>query len=447
MPAFNFTNDQLIKLKNLIKGHILTDINSLIAYSTDASIYFEQPAAVLIPQDNEDIAQIVKFAGENAIPLIPRAGGTSLAGQVVGNGVVVDVSKNLTQIIELNTDEKWVRVQPGVILDELNRYLAPHKLFFGPETSTANRCTLGGMVGNNACGLHAVVYGTTRDHLLEVTGYLSDGSLVTFKDLTNEQFTEKCLGDTLENHIYKYISEVLTNFDNQKTIRENYPHPGLVRRNHGYALDVLLNTDLFTGNGIPFNLSKLIAGSEGTLIFITELKLHLVPTPPAAKVLVCVHFNSLHDALLANIIALNHPVTAVELMDDIILEASKGNIEQLKNRFFVEGSPKALLMIELTNNDVQVLDQQVDNLIDDLKQKQLGYSFPVLKGVDIGKAWELRKAGLGLMTNIPGDVQSVTVIEDTAVYPEQLPDYIAEFTQIMDGYGERCVYHAHAGTG
>jgi FAD/FMN-containing dehydrogenase len=290
MEKLIISNQQVEELKSLIRGEVLTDQLSIIAYSTDASVYSEEPAAVVIPTDVEDIKKIVGFASKYKIPLIPRAGGTSLAGQVVGSGVVVDVSKNLTQIIELNTDEKWVRVQTGVIPDELNRYLKPHGLFFGPETSTANRCTLGGMVGNNACGLHAVVYGTTRDHLLEVKGVLSDGSDIHLKPLTNDEYYQKQNGHDIESKIYQYIHHILSDREKQKIIRANYPHPGLVRRNHGYALDVLLDSGPFSGNGKPFNLSKLIAGSEGTLVFITELKLNLVEIPPSNKALVCAHF-------------------------------------------------------------------------------------------------------------------------------------------------------------
>jgi FAD/FMN-containing dehydrogenase/Fe-S oxidoreductase len=435
------------ELSKLIEGEILWDEASRIRYATDASVYFEKPEAIIIPKNPKDVETIVGYAAKHRMPLIPRAAGTSLAGQVVGNGWVVDISKHLNQILELNVNERWVKVQPGVILDELNRFLQPHGLFFGPETSTANRCTLGGMVGNNACGLHAVVYGTTRDHLLEVTGFLSDGSEVTFKPVSETEFEQKCQQTDLEGKIYHQLKTFLENKENQTAIQENYPDRGIVRRNNGYALDQLLYTQPFIKNHVAFNISKLIAGSEGTLLFMSEIKLQLVPLPPKEKALVAAHFHSIIDALKANIIALKHGVTAVELMDDIILNASKDNFEQLRNRFFVQGNPKALLLIEFAKEDVSELALPIQTMIAELQQNQLGYHFPVLKGVDIKKAWELRKAGLGIMSNIPGDTKSVTVIEDTAVHPDVLPDYIEEFTQIMDDYDEKCVYHAHAGTG
>lgn len=438
---------QINSLRSLIKGEVLNDKASLISYATDASVYYEEPIAIVIPECISDIEKALKFANEHKLSIIPRAAGTSLAGQVVGYGLVIDISKHFSNIIEVNNEEKWVSVEPGVILDELNRHLASYGLFFGPEASTANRCMIGGMVGNNACGLHAVVYGTTRDHLLEVSGYLSDGSFVTFKPLQKNELNKKCELPTLEGAIYRNIKATLDNKRNRTEIVSSYPDKRLIRRNNGYALDQLLNTDPFTGNGVPLNVAKLIAGSEGTLLFITEVKLNLVELPPVEKALVCAHFKTINNALKANIIALKHKVRAVELMDDIVLNASKNNIEQAKNRFFVEGNPKALLMIELAFNNKQQLNLAVDNLIADLKESELGYHFPVLHAQDMNKAWNLRKAGLGIMANIPGDTRSITVIEDTAVHTDVLPDYIAEFSKIMKSYGEECVYHAHAGTG
>ncbi|MBI9069114.1 MAG: FAD-binding protein [Salinivirgaceae bacterium] len=441
------TKNHIQYLQNKLKGDVLDDNLSKIMYATDASVYYEKPSAVIIPKDIEDIKIIVDFAAHNKLPLIPRAAGTSLAGQVVGNGIVVDISKHFSEIIELNISEKWVKVQPGVILDELNRYLAPEKLFFGPETSTANRCMMGGMVGNNACGLHAVIYGTTRDHILEASGYLSDGSFVTFKALTTQEFEQKCELKSLEGGIYRKFKEILSDKENQQEILDNYPEEKLIRRNNGYALDLLLKTDPFIHNGEKINVAKLIAGSEGTLLFISELKLNLVVAPPKEKGLVCAHFSSINNALKANIIALKHDVTAVELLDNIVLESSKGNIDQLKNRFFVQGNPKAILLIEIAKETREEIEEIAAKMIADLELSKLAYHFPIIFGEDTKKAWNLRKAGLGIMANIPGDKKSITVIEDTAVHPDVLPEYIEEFTKIMESYGEDCVYHAHVGTG
>ncbi|MGE4289215.1 MAG: FAD-binding and (Fe-S)-binding domain-containing protein [Salinivirgaceae bacterium] len=434
-------------LSGLLEGELLTDEASKIRYATDASVYFEKPTAVVVPKNEHDIEKLVSYAAKHKIPLIPRAAGTSLAGQVVGNGVIVDISKHLTRVLDFNPNEKTITVEPGVILDELNRFLEPHGLFFGPETSTANRCNIGGMVGNNACGLHAVVYGTTRDHIIEASGFLSDGSKVTFKPLSKTEFYEKCKLQNLEGKIYRQLNQMLSDEENQKAIIENFPDQRITRRNHGYAIDQLLFTNLFEKNDKPFNIAKLIAGSEGTLLFMTQIKLGLVDLPPKEKGLVAAHFSSVNDALKANIIALKHGVTAVELMDDIILNASKDNLEQQKNRFFVQGNPKALLLIEFAKHKHDEIEKAARPMIEEMKLNKLGYHYPILFGADIKKAWNLRKAGLGIMANIPGDTKSVTVIEDTAVHPDVLPEYIEEFSKIMDGYGEECVYHAHAGTG
>jgi FAD/FMN-containing dehydrogenase len=249
-------------------------------YATDASAYQEKPLAVAIPKSVEDLKKLILFAKTNHTSLIPRTAGTSLAGQVVGNGIVVDVSKYFTKIIEVNEEEHWVRVQPGVIRDELNIFLNPYGLYFGPETSTANRAMIGGMVGNNSCGSNSIVYRSTREHLLEVKALLSDGSEAVFKTVGLEEFHEKCEGNNLEAAIYKNIRSLLSNYDNQQEIRNEFPKKTVERRNTGYALDILLDSAPFVAGKEDFNFCKLIAGSEGTLAFITEIKLNVVPLPP-----------------------------------------------------------------------------------------------------------------------------------------------------------------------
>jgi FAD/FMN-containing dehydrogenase len=203
---------------------------------------------------------------------------------VVGNGIIVDVSKYFTNILELNKDERWVRVQPGVIRDELNMFLKPHGLFFGPETSTANRAMMGGMVGNNSCGSNSIVYRSTREHLLAVKAILSDGTETEFTSLGPDDFHAKCDGGTLEAKIYNTVRRLLSNYDNQVEIRKEFPKKTVERRNTGYAIDVLLETAPFTAGGPDFNFCKLIAGSEGTLAFITEIKLNVVPLPTKKQV-------------------------------------------------------------------------------------------------------------------------------------------------------------------
>lgn len=446
MNVQKIQNDLLL-LKDTFKGDIYTDESFRILYSTDASVYKEKPVAVVRPKDDTDIIRIIKFAQENHTSIIPRTAGTSLAGQVVGGGIIVDVSKYFTSIIELNKAEHWIRVQPGVVIDELNKYIEQYDLFFGPETSTSNRCMIGGMVGNNSCGSHSLIYGSTRDHTLEIKAILCDGSEVVFKSVSNDEFEKKCIGSKLENKIYANIKAILNDPLNQKEIRENYPDKKLKRRNNGYALDLLLETAPFIMNGEQFNMCRLIAGSEGTLAFITEIKLNLVPLPPKVTGVMCVHFATLREALFGNLVALEHKPGAIELMDDIIINCTKSNIEQSKNRFFIKGNPKAVLMIEFARNSKEEIEEICQALEEDLKTSKLGYYFPVIYGPDVKKVWNLRKAGLGLLANVLGDRKPVTVIEDTAVNPELLPEYIEDFEKILDSHKLKCVYYAHIATG
>ncbi len=434
-------------LRRQLSGDLLTDNATRLQYATDASAYREMPLAVARPKNKEDIKKLILFANEHKIPLIPRGAGTSLAGQVVGNGLVVDISRYMNQVLEINAHEKWVRVEPGVVLDELNKMLAPTGLFFGPETSTSNRCVIAGMVGNNSCGAHSLLYGSTRDHTLELEVLLSDGSEAVFKPVSDAEFLHLQQGDLLENKIYRNIAKILSSPANQANIRREFPDPNIKRRNTGYALDLLLDTEPFAKNENPFNFCKLLAGSEGTLAFTTSIKLNLVPLPPKVKGLICVHFASLRDAFHANLIALKHYPGAVELMDDVILQQTKDNIEQRKNRFFLQGDPAAILIIEFARDTQEEILEIAKNLEFDMRQAGFGYHFLTVFGADIPKVWDLRKAGLGLMSNLPGDAKPVSLVEDTAVNPEVLPDYLAEFQQMMEKHGLSAVYHAHIATG
>jgi FAD/FMN-containing dehydrogenase/Fe-S oxidoreductase len=439
--------NKLQELSFLLEGDLLTDKKNRILYSTDASAYRELPLAVARPKDKSDLKKLIEFASKHKTSLIPRTAGTSLAGQVVGNGIVVDISKYFTEILELNVEERWVRVQPGVILDELNMYLKPHGLFFGPETSTANRCMIGGMVGNNACGSHSIVYGTTRDHTLATNVILSDGKEVVFESINKKEFEEKLKGDQLENKIYQNINTVLSNVENQKEIRNEFPDKSIYRRNTGYAIDLLLETQPFTNTNNHFNFSKLICGSEGTLGFITEIKLNLVDVPPQNIAVVAAHFKTKEEAFKANLVALKYNPGAVEMMDDTILNLTKGNRNQLKNREFVDGNPGAILIIEFARHSKKEINELCNKLIDDFKKSGYGYHFPVIHGDDTKKVWSLRKAGLGVLSNMEGDAKPVSIIEDTAVNVEVLPDYMDDFKKILDKHKLECVYHAHIGSG
>ncbi|HNU16094.1 MAG TPA: FAD-binding oxidoreductase, partial [Chitinophagaceae bacterium] len=321
--------EQLAQLDKSFEGLLFFDDTpihqaQLMAYSTDASVYQEKPLAVAIPANTSDIIKLIQFATQNKTTLIPRAAGTSLAGQVVGNGVVVDISKYFTRVLEVNKEEKWVRVQPGVIRDDLNHYLKSYGLMFGPETSTANRAMIGGMLGNNSCGLHSIVWGSARDHVLEVKALLSDGSEAVFckEDIRNNKEDISFKGK-----VYSALDVLLSEKHNQELIRNNFPASKIHRRNTGYALDSLLAMRPYTDNGEMFNLCKLLAGSEGTLAFVTEAKLNLIDLPPKETAVVCIHCHSIIEAMKANIVVLKHKPMASELVDKFIMDFTIGHPE------------------------------------------------------------------------------------------------------------------------
>lgn len=444
----NDLNKRFDDLAQNIDGELRYDGLTKTIYSTDASVYKEEPLAVIWPRNADDIRKTVLFASKEKLNITVRAAGTSLAGQVVSSGIIIDISKYLRSIIEINHGEMWVRVEPGVVLDELNMKLREYGLFFGPETSTSNRCNIGGMIGNNACGSHSVIYGSTRDHTIEIEAILSDGSSATFGPVDRDAFERKCALSNLEGRIYRNISEILYDEKNKKSIRDEYPDSGVPRRNTGYALDILLDTEIFNPDSQKkFNFSKLITGSEGTLAIATEIKLNLVPLPPSNKALVCVHFKKRNDAFRANLIALRHGPSAVEMMDDRILRLTEENISQRKNRFFLEGDPGSILIVEFVRKSMEEIDSAASSMISEMKATGYGYAYPIVKGKDISKVWELRKAGLGVLSNMKGDGKPVTLMEDTAINVEVLPDYMEEIEQLLESHGKEAVFHAHIGTG
>ncbi len=440
-------NAKLEKLAQSLEGELLWSQLMRTLYATDASVYKVYPLAVCYPKSTADIQQLIRFANEEGVPIIPRAAGTSLAGQCVGEGIVVDVSKHMTGILEFNAEEGWIRLQPGVIRDELNRFLAPYGWYFGPNTATANRCMIGGMVGNNSCGSTSIVYGSTRDHLLEAEVVLSDGSVAQFGRVSREDFFEKAKGEKLENKLYKACYELLKEEATRAEIKMEYPQPKIRRRNTGYAIDLLSRTNIFEPKGDDFNFCTLLAGSEGTLAFTTAIKLNLVPLPEKEEAVVAVHFETIRAVMEAVPVIMQQHPTACEMMDSIILELSKQNREQLKNRFFVEGNPRAILMVEFRGKTEAEALQKAQKLIDTLKAAERGYAYPVITGKRTKAVWDLRKAGLGILGNMPGDKKAVACIEDTAVPIDDLANYIDEFSDLMKQFGQEAVYYAHAGDG
>jgi FAD/FMN-containing dehydrogenase/Fe-S oxidoreductase len=438
------------RLAARISGEIVTGGTMRKLYATDASEYQEMPLAVAFPKDESDVREIILFANENRIGIIPRTAGTSLAGQVVGSGLVVDISLHFNKILEIDKESGRVRVQPGVVRNELNSELAKRGLYFGPETSTANRAMIGGMAGNNSCGSNSIVYGSVRDHLVSARGFFSDGSEGVLRGLSPSEFEAKCRdGATMEGRIYKSVQDLLGNETNRRQIAENFPLKSIPRRNTGYALDLLMDAEAFDPESRQeFNFCKLFAGSEGTLFFGLEYELQCDPLPPPHVALVCGHFGSVDEALRANLVALDFAPSACELIDRHILECTRANHSQAKNRSFVVGDPGAVLVVEIRRDQEADMESAVAALQSAWAAAGYGYAVPVLRGAEGNKVWDLRRAGQGLMSNVVGDAKPREVVEDTAVDVRDLPAYIAEFNDILRSkYGIGCVYYAHASSG
>jgi len=440
-------NHRFKKLNFSLEGELIYDDLHRHIYATDASVYRMLPEAVAYPKNKNDIQKIISFAKNHNYSLIPRTAGTSLAGQVIGNGIIVDVSKYMNGIIEINPKEKWAKVEPGIIRDQLNMQLQKHKLWFSPNTSTSNRCMIGGMTGNNSSGSTSIKYGVTRDKIIEVEGFLANGDFIKIGEITNEEFDRKLLQNDKEGEIYRFIRDTFSRPEIQKEITENMPYPEIHRRNNGYALDSLLDNEIFGGSTKKFNLAKLIAGSEGTLFFMTAIKIKLDPLPPSQRLMIAAHFTSIDESMRAVKPAMNFDLYQCELMDDVILDVTKESPKYAPYRDFLINHPKAILMLELRGENIKILEREAEKLIAELKQKKLGYAFPILRNEEAAKAEELRKAGLGLLGNLPGDEKAVAGIEDTAVRIEDLPSYISEFARIMKKKNKKPVYFAHAGAG
>ncbi|MDX1636529.1 MAG: FAD-linked oxidase C-terminal domain-containing protein [Balneolaceae bacterium] len=424
---------------------IHTDTQTRRLYANDASMYEDIPKGVAFPKSLHDIRQLVLKANRERFSITARSAGTSLAGQATGDGVIMDVSRHMTEILELDPEHRRVHLQPGVIRDTLNREAAKHQLLFGPDTATTNRCMLGGMIGNNSCGSFSIKYGTTRDHILEIEAVLSDGSVAVFKPLTSGELEQKKQLKSLEGDIYRGMLSLVE--QHRDEILEAYPHPEIIRRNTGYALDRLCTMQPFDPEGRPFNLAELLCGSEGTLAMTASARLNLSPLDPE-KVMVVPHYDTLRKAMEATVEIVNHDPAAVELVDDILLDATKGNIEQRKNRFFLDGEPRCILIVQLEGSNRQELEEKAATLKKQLVSDGFSYSAPVLTRPDeVKRVWELRKAGLGLLMGLGSDSASPTFCEDTAVRVADLPDYVDDFQRLLDKHDTSCVFYAHASVG
>ncbi|MGH9332791.1 MAG: FAD-binding oxidoreductase, partial [Vicinamibacteria bacterium] len=422
------------ELRSRIEGEVRFDRTSRLLYSTDASIYQIEPIGVVVPRHAGDVREVVRLAARERVPVLPRGGGTSLAGQAVGEAIVMDLSKYMRELLEFSREERWARVQPGIVHDVLASLLKPHRLRFGPETATSNRANLGGMIGNNSAGARSLVYGKTVDNVLEVKAVLSDGTTATFGNVSRGDLAGKTRGDSLEAAIYRKALELAE--ANREEISRRYPK--IPRRVSGYNLDELLCRD-------EVNLAKVVVGSEGTLATVIEAKVALVPLPPVAGLAV-LHFQSLADALAAGCEILELQPSAIELVDEMVMDLARKSLEYSRRMYFVKGEPKALLVIEFMGESESEVGAKLD-----LLASRIGASAkPMVRVMDPAEqanVWKVRKAALPLLLGLPGDKKPIAFVEDTAVSPEKVPEFIRRFVGILDDHHTKRSFYAHAGAG
>jgi FAD/FMN-containing dehydrogenase/Fe-S oxidoreductase len=425
------------ELESQIEGETRFDALSRALYSTDASVYQIEPLGVIVPKTPADVVRVVQICNRFRCPVTVRGGGTSQAGQAIGPGLQVDMSKYLNRVLEINPEGGWARVEPGVVLDELNAQLRPLGFQFGPDVSTSNRATLGGMMANNSSGARSVLYGKTIDHVLEQQVVLADGSLAWFRELPQADLERASVGTSLEATVYRMVRRVAT--DSAREIDRRFPK--ILRRVGGY------NLDEFADPHKPFNLAKLLVGSEGTLGIVLEAKVRIVPLPKA-KALAVIHFDDLLEALGATPAILEHRPAAVEVMDKFILDGTRQNPELEALRDFIQGDPGGLLIVEFYENHAEALPARLDALERDLTARGLGYHFHrALEAAAQARIWSLRKSALGLSMSMKGDAKSLSFVEDTAVSPEKLRDYIDRFLQVVRRHGTTAGVYAHASVG
>jgi FAD/FMN-containing dehydrogenase/Fe-S oxidoreductase len=389
-----------------------------------------------LPRSRDDVRAVLELANRYNVPVLPRGGGTSLIGQAVNHAVVLDFSKYMHQVLEVNRDELWCRVQPGVIQDELNAHVRPMGLLFGPDTSTSNRATLGGMSGNNSAGSHSIAYGKTIDHVLELTCLLADGSEITLRDLTPAELEVKGRADGLEGQIYREVRRLVG--QHAEEIRTRYPK--LMRRVSGYNLDEFVKPQ-------PFGLHRLVVGSEGTLVVVVEMKMRLVRRPRFTALDV-IHYDDLQAALESSVDLLSTGPYAVEITDKMILDLARGNIEQRTRMGFVQGDPAAIMIVEYSGETEAEVRAKIEALESLRARKRIGYAAHlVYDPAEQQSIWKLRKAGLGLLLGTKGDKKPIAFVEDTAVDPANLGPFIARFRAILARHDARAGYYGHCSVG
>jgi FAD/FMN-containing dehydrogenase/Fe-S oxidoreductase len=429
-------NDLEQELRRSVEGDVRFDTYSRLLYSTDASMYQMEPIGIVIPRHADDVRAAIEIANRHGAPLLPRGGGTSLTGQTVNRAVVLDFTPHMAAVLEVNQEELWARVQPGLVQDELNHHVRPLGLLFGPDTSTSNRATIGGMLGNNSGGAHSIAYGLTIDHAIELTAILADGTRAVFGEIGPDAFQAKMRAPGLEGQIYREVARIRDQYRDE--IARRYPKHW--RRVCGYNLDELVKER-------PFNMARLIVGSEGTLLTVIEAKVRLVRRP-ARTALDVIHYRDMQEALESSQAILETGPYAVELTDKMILDLARGNIEQSKRMGFVQGDPAAILIVEYAGESDPEVKAKVEALEARRGRDHFGYASHVV--YDAGEQqsiWKLRKAGLGLLLGMKGEAKPIAFVEDTAVDPKHLPEFVPRFREIMAKHGAEGAYYGHCSVG
>ena len=429
-----------------VDGEVRFDDPSRRLYATDASIYQVMPAGVVIPRTVEALTSAVQIALETRTPIVPRGGGTSLTGQSIGSGLVIDCSKYLNQVLEVDVPGRTARVQPGVVLDHLNKRLAADNLLFGPDVATASRATLGGMIGNNSAGSRSVKYGQTVHHVKSLNAILSDGQAVTLRELTPTEHDVRKAAKTAEGAGLRALDDVLTTHRAEIVAR----FPNILRRVSGYNLAAYLpefHDTWYVGGPPKRSLVPLVVGSEGTLAVLTEAELHLVPKP-AARGLLVPHFSSLRSALDAVAVCLEFEPSAVELMDAMLIRLARAQRGFQTMMAAIQGTPDALLMVEFVgDSELEVADR-----VKKLRRRLDGAAgmtacVPAVRADLRDQLWNLRSAAMPLLNGLPGDRKPVTFVEDCAVAPARLPEFADRFRELIQRYGTDGAFYGHASVG
>jgi len=431
-------------LRRHTQAEVRFDPASRKLYATDASLYQIEPLGVVLPRTVQDLVALVQVAVEMHVSLTPRGGGTSLSGQSIGPGVVVDCSKYLDRILAIDPATRTVVVEPGVVLDHLNREVGKHGLLFGPEVSTSSRANLGGMIGNNSAGSRSIVYGKTIDHVRKVKALFLDGHEYDLGPLSALAWDEAAQREGRLGAVYRGVAEVVRR--DAVEIRARFPR--LLRRVSGYNLDVLADALAPAGPNPPqAGLHQLLIGSEGTLAFTTQAELNLLPRPKYRGLLLP-QFATLADAMNALAACLEYGPSAVELMDHLLLQLTRGNLALRDTVAFLRGDPEALFMVEFSSDDKGDVLDRIEKLTRRLRGA--GGLVAATKAVEPAERdplWNLRRASMPLLYSMKGDRKPITFVEDTAVSPERLPEFVARFRALLRRHGTDGAFYGHASVG